>query len=111
MLDHGGSEETRPDTECMSGHDCGVNGPDDPFGQAFNDHHGGVWAAQVENDIIKAWFFARGNEPAGWDGPNPDPSKWGTPAMNFAGDGCDIQKTFKKMKIVCVVTFMHMDTR
>jgi hypothetical protein len=111
MQDNGGSGKTRQDLECMSGYDCGVDGPDDSFGQAFNDHHGGVWAAQVENDGIKAWFFARGSKPLGCDGANPDPSTWGTPLMNFVGDGCDIQKTFKKMKIVRMRFLVYLSIR
>jgi len=100
MRDNGGSGETRPDLECMEHRDCGVNGPEGSFGQPFNDNRGGVWAAQVEDDGIKAWFFPRGHEPSDWDSANPDPNTWSTPVMNFVGDGCDIRNTFKKMKIV-----------
>ncbi|KAH6878326.1 concanavalin A-like lectin/glucanase domain-containing protein [Alternaria rosae] len=99
MRDNGGSGETRPDLECMEHRDCGVNGPKGSFGQVFNDNRGGIWATQVEDDSIKAWFFARGREPSGWDSANPDPSTWGMPLMNFVGDGCDIRNTFKKIKI------------
>lgn len=98
MRDNGGTGQTRDDLECSSGHNCGVNGPDGSFGQAFNDRHGGVWAAEVSNGGIKAWFFARGSEPSGLDGDHPDPSRWGKPVMNFVGDGCDIQKTLEKDK-------------
>ncbi|KAI4637939.1 hypothetical protein J4E83_000757 [Alternaria metachromatica] len=105
MRDNGGSGETRPDLECMEHRDCGVNGPEGSFGQAFNDNRGGIWAAQVEDDGIKAWFFPRGHEPSGWDSANPDPNTWGTPVMNFVGDGCDIRNTFKKMKIIINITF------
>jgi hypothetical protein len=111
MRDSHGSGETRPDLECMDGHDCGVNGPDGSFGHVFNDNRGGVWPAQIEHDGIKAWFFARGREPSGWNSPNPDPSTWGTPVMNFVGDGCDIRKTFKKMQIVRMLTPMVVNTR
>jgi hypothetical protein len=95
----------------MEGNNCGVDGPDGSFGQAFNDRQGGVWAAQVENNGIKAWFFARGSEPSDWNKDHPDPSNWGTPMMNFVGDGCDIRNTFKKMQIVCILTFVRMSTR
>ncbi|KAH6851998.1 concanavalin A-like lectin/glucanase domain-containing protein [Alternaria alternata] len=105
MRDSGGTGQTRDDLECSSGYNCGVNGPDGSLGQAFNDRHGGVWAAEVSNGGIKAWFFARGSEPSGLDGDHPDPSRWGKPVMNFVGDGCDIQKTFKKMKIILNITF------
>ena len=110
MRDNGGTGQTRDDLECSSGHNCGVNGPDGSFGQAFNDRHGGVWAAEVSNGGIKAWFFARGSEPSGLDGDHPDPSRWGKPVMNFVGDGCNIQKTFKKMKIVRILVFVRAST-
>ncbi|KAG9189563.1 hypothetical protein G6011_06431 [Alternaria panax] len=74
-------------------------------GQASSNHHGGVWAAQFENDGIKAWFFARGSEPSDLHGDHPDPSRWGEPVMNFVGDSCDIRKSFKKMKIILNITF------
>jgi hypothetical protein len=100
MQDHGGSGATRANLDCMldpNAGGCGVNAAAGTFGERFN---GGVWAMQIEDDGIKAWFFARGLEPSDIASDNPNPSSWGLPVMNFAPGSCDMGATFRKMKIV-----------
>ncbi|KAF1945102.1 hypothetical protein EJ02DRAFT_297452, partial [Clathrospora elynae] len=108
MRDNGGSGKTRPGLDCVrrsNERGCGVNAPDGTFDKPVNDNRGGIWATQVEADGIKTWFFARGHEPLDIGSDSPDPSKWGTPVMNFVPDHCDMQTAFRKMKIVINISF------
>jgi hypothetical protein len=80
---------------------CGVNAAAGTFGEQFK---GGVWAMQIEDDGIKAWFFARGAEPSDIASDKPDPSSWPTPVMNFVPGPCDLKASFKKMKMVSIAS-------
>lgn len=53
---------------------------------------------------IRVYFFPAGTAPADINGPNPDPSKWGTPVSNFEGD-CDIDTHFKENRLIFDTTF------
>ncbi|RAR07383.1 anaphase promoting complex subunit protein [Stemphylium lycopersici] len=107
MRDAGGLGTTRQNLQCSAGgKGCGVEAPRGTFGREFNAGGSGIWAAQVEADGIKAWFFAREDEPADLNSEHPDPKSWPNPVMNFVGDdGCSVPDTFKKMKIIINITF------
>jgi hypothetical protein len=67
----------------------------------------GVWAMQIEDDGMKAWFFARGLEPSDMANDNPDPSSWGEPLRDFVLSPCDVSK---KMKIVSTFPMLYPHT-
>lgn len=53
---------------------------------------------------IRVYFFPAGTAPAGINGPNPDPSTWGTPVANFEGS-CDIDSQFRDNRLIFDTTF------
>jgi len=99
-------------TNCYNGTDgnsgCGVQGPQESFGQTFNSNGGGVYAVELRDEGIRTWFFPRGKVPADvvtWstnpkNGGNPDPSKWSEPLADFPNTNCDIGKHFKSQRII-----------
>ncbi len=104
MNDMGGTGTVRGTTtplDCsLNGGGCGSDAPSGTFGDSFNNNGGGIWATQVESTGIKVWYFFQGNEPADIHGPNPDPTGWGKPMMNYAPNNCNVTSAFRKMKIV-----------
>lgn len=76
----------------------------DSYGQGFNDAAGGVYATEWTSSAIKIWFFPRSAIPQDIVTGTPDPSTWGTPSAQFAGD-CDIDSHFQNMQIVINTTF------
>lgn len=96
-------------TSCLNSTDsnagCGVQGPQDTFGQAFNANGGGTYAMELRDAGIRVWFFARGSEPA--DLPTdvtnttaPDPSTWPEALADFPSTNCDIGSHFKNQSII-----------
>lgn len=84
---------------------CQIKTDDDgTYGEGFNNNGGGVYATEITADFINIFFFPRGSIPWDISSATPDPSSWGTPMAVFKGD-CDIQKTFRKMKLVFTNTF------
>lgn len=84
---------------------CGTKhrGPDS-YGKDFNDLGGGVYATEWTSTAIKVWFFPRSEIPSDITHGTPDPSHWGTPSAQFAGE-CDIDAHFQNMQIVINTTF------
>ncbi|KAJ9270158.1 CAZyme family GH16 [Paecilomyces variotii] len=74
------------------------------FGTNFNNAGGGVYATEWTSDAISIWFFPRGSIPSDITSGSPDPTSWGTPDANFAGD-CDIDSHFNSLQIVFDTTF------
>jgi hypothetical protein len=83
---------------------CGVRGPTNSSGTAFNDNGGGIFATEWRSDGIRMWFFSRGNEPEDLANTTttgaPDPSTWGEPTADFPNIYCDIGKHFRNASII-----------
>jgi len=56
------------------------------------------------SDFIKIWFFPRGSIPSNIQKGNPDPTTWGTPISNFAGQ-CVLDDHFANHQIIFDTTF------
>jgi hypothetical protein len=98
--------------------DCDVNAPDQAtnagcaiksqdtstYGSGFNANGGGVYATEWTSDALSIWFFPRDGIPSDISSGNPDPSNWGLPHGQFAGN-CDIDEHVKDQKLVFDVTF------
>lgn len=84
---------------------CGTMDRDsESYGQGFNSMGGGVYATEWTSSAIKIWFFPRSQISHDILAGMPDPSKWGTPAAQFAGD-CNIDTHFQNLQIVINTTF------
>lgn len=79
---------------------CGVQGPTNSMGKAFNDIGGGVYAMELRQEGIRVWMFARDSIPNDISSKNPDPSTWGTAQADFPNLECDIGSHFKNQSIV-----------
>ena len=80
--------------------DCGVQEYDaTTYGDAFNQHEGGLIALEWTSDHIAVWRFNRGSQPADLLSSSPNPSQWGTPVADFRGN-CDISSHFSQQTIV-----------
>lgn len=84
---------------------CGVKGPQNTFGEAFNNIGGGIYAMEWRDAGIRVWFFDRSNIPA--DIPSevtnstaPDPSMWPKALADFPNTNCDIGNHFKNQSII-----------
>ncbi|ETN42237.1 uncharacterized protein HMPREF1541_04178 [Cyphellophora europaea CBS 101466] len=77
------------------------------FGAGFNANRGGVYATEVTPDSkrISIWFFPRGSIPVDITAGQPEPTSWGRPLANFAGDDLDFHSKFKSLKIIINLTF------
>lgn len=64
------------------------------YGHQFNEAAGGVYAHLWNSDGIKIWFFSRGDIPADITAKQPNPTKWGDPAANWASTSCNIDDHF-----------------
>ena len=74
------------------------------YGQMFNRVGGGVYATEWTSSAIKIWFFSRSKVPHDVVAGTPDPSQWGMPSAQFAGE-CAIDSHFRNMQIVINTTF------
>ncbi|KAJ8063744.1 hypothetical protein OCU04_007607 [Sclerotinia nivalis] len=84
---------------------CGISDPrTNSYGAGFNLNGGGIYAMEWTSSYIRVYFFPAGTAPADINGPNPDPSKWGTPVANFQGD-CDIDSHFRENRLIFDTTF------
>lgn len=81
---------------------CGVEGPTESSGEAFNSIGGGIYATEWRDEGIRIWFFPRGNEPDDLSNANttPDPSTWPEPAADFPSTNCDIGTHFQNASII-----------
>lgn len=79
---------------------CGVIGAEDTYGDAMNKAGGGVYALELREAGIRAWFFRRDSIPADITASKPDPSTWGTALADFPGTECDIASHFRNQSII-----------
>ncbi|KAL2889769.1 putative endo-1 3(4)-beta-glucanase [Ceratocystis lukuohia] len=72
-----------------------------PFGPAFNELGGGVYAMDWTSKYISVYFFPRDSIPADITADAPNPANWGTPVAKFnGGSGCDINSHFIDHNII-----------
>jgi hypothetical protein len=74
------------------------------YGASSNANGGSVYAMQWTSDYIRIWHFPRSAVPDDLTSGKPDPSTWGLPLSNFAGN-CEIDDKFRDHKIVFDTTF------
>jgi len=68
---------------------CGLHGPSNSGGPAFNAADGGVFATKWTSEGIKMWVFPRSQIPQDLTDNEPDSSTWGNPWAFFPfGDNC-----------------------
>ncbi|CAP96398.1 hypothetical protein E8E15_005935 [Penicillium rubens] len=79
---------------------CGVIGDENSYGEAMNNRGGGVYALELRDAGIRAWFFPSGTVPADITAENPDPSRWGVALADFPSTKCDIASHFKNLSII-----------
>lgn len=81
---------------------CGVVGDPSTYGQAMNAAGGGVYALELRDDGVRAWFFPRGSIPSDITDPSqiPNPSTWGTALADFPSTECDIASHFRNQSII-----------
>jgi hypothetical protein len=96
---------TQLTTNCYNGTDdnagCGVQGPTDSIGAAFNTNGGGVYAMELRSEGIRTWFFPRSSIPADITaGTAPSPSTWGEALADFPSTHCDIGSHFRNQSII-----------
>ncbi|KAJ6136866.1 Concanavalin A-like lectin/glucanase subgroup [Penicillium chrysogenum] len=78
---------------------CGVIGDENSYGEAMNNRGLSVYALELRNAGIRAWFFPSGTIPditAGY----PDPSGWGIALADFPSTHFDIATHFKNLGII-----------
>ncbi|KAF9891438.1 hypothetical protein FE257_003904 [Aspergillus nanangensis] len=79
---------------------CGVKAEPDSYGEAFNSRGGGVYALELRDAGIRAWYFHRDAIPSDIVAGNPDPSTWGTALADFPNTNCDISAHFRNQSII-----------
>ncbi|KAJ5837097.1 hypothetical protein N7447_003123 [Penicillium robsamsonii] len=79
---------------------CGVIGDEYTYGEAMNDRGGGVYALELRDAGIRAWFFPTTTVPVDITDGNPDPSSWGVALADFPSTHCDIAAHFKNLSII-----------
>jgi len=73
-----------PDCNSEDAHNgCGLHGPPNSGGPAFNKGGGGVFATQWTSAGIQMWVFPRGQVPKDLAEDKPDSSSWGSPWAFF----------------------------
>lgn len=75
------------------------------YGAGLNSNNGRIFAMEWTDDTIKIWSWPRSNAPADINSANPNPSAWGLPVQNFAGDSANIKSNFYNHKIVLNTNF------
>ncbi|PYH92781.1 putative endo-1,3(4)-beta-glucanase [Aspergillus ellipticus CBS 707.79] len=87
------------DTHSNAG--CGVQGTPSTYGKEMNANGGGVYALELRDAGIRAWFFSRDSIPDDIDSSAaPDPSTWGTALADFPSTHCPISTHFKNQSII-----------
>ncbi|KAJ5664942.1 Concanavalin A-like lectin/glucanase subgroup [Penicillium maclennaniae] len=79
---------------------CVVVGEPETYGAALNQNGGGIYALELRNAGIRAWFFPRTSIPSDITSKTPDPSTWGTALADFPSTECDIPSHFQNLNIV-----------
>ncbi|KAL4797611.1 concanavalin A-like lectin/glucanase domain-containing protein [Aspergillus venezuelensis] len=81
---------------------CGVQGSAGTYGPAMNREGGGIYALELRDAGIRAWFFPRSDIPTDLtNGSNtPDPTTWGTALADFPNTSCDIPTHFQNQSII-----------
>ncbi|KAL4929891.1 glycoside hydrolase family 16 protein [Aspergillus undulatus] len=81
---------------------CGVQGPPLTYGKQMNKLGGGIYALELRDAGIRAWFFPRSYAPPDLrnGSTTPDPSTWGTALADFPNTSCDIPTYFKNQSII-----------
>ncbi|KAJ5365965.1 hypothetical protein N7517_008851 [Penicillium concentricum] len=79
---------------------CGVIGDEYTYGEAMNNRGGGVYALELRDAGIRAWFFPTGTVPTDITVGMPDPSSWGIALADFPSTNCDIAAHFKNLSII-----------
>lgn len=79
---------------------CGVQGPSNTFGAAFNQNGGGVYAMELRSEGIRMWMFNHSSIPSDITNKQPDPSTWPTALADFPNLECDIGSHFKNQSII-----------
>ncbi|MCJ1392920.1 hypothetical protein MMC18_005792 [Xylographa bjoerkii] len=93
-------------TDCLNSTDsnsgCGVQAPEDTYGQGLNDMGGGIYAMELRDAGIRTWFFPRSSIPSDISNTttSPDPSSWGTALADFPSTDCDISTHFTNQSII-----------
>lgn len=92
-------------TKCYNGTNanegCGVRGPKNTVGEAFNDNGGGVYAMELRDAGIRMWFWDHDSVPSDVTaGTAPAPHTWAQPMADFPSTDCDIGSHFKNLSIV-----------
>lgn len=75
------------------------------YGSGLNNVNGGVYATEWNSNVIRIWFFPRGQIPSDIDSGSPNPSSWGAPLSSFGSGSCNIDSAFKNQQIVFDTTF------
>lgn len=96
------------ETNCLnstnSNAGCGVQGPAETIGEAFNNIGGGVYATEWRDAGIRIWFFRRDSIPdditSNSTTTSPDPSTWGSPIADFPSTNCNIGDHFRNASII-----------
>ncbi|GCB18190.1 probable glycosidase C21B10.07 [Aspergillus awamori] len=90
------------DNSTHSNAGCGVQGSPSTYGQEMNENGGGVYALELRDAGIRAWFFSRDSIPDDISNSSstPDPSTWGTALADFPNTHCDIPSHFKNQSII-----------
>jgi hypothetical protein len=79
---------------------CGLLGDESTYGEVMNNNGGGVYALELREAGIRAWFFRRDSIPADVGAGRPDPSGWGTAFADFPSTKCDIGSHFRNQSII-----------
>ncbi|KAI6212118.1 Beta 1,3(4)-glucanase [Aphelenchoides besseyi] len=82
---------------------CSIRGG--PFGLAFNQQGGGIYATEWTREYVRVWFFSHSQLPSDIRALNPQPSNWQKPLAEFTNEECDLDLHFRYQQIVFDVTF------
>ncbi|KAJ5089040.1 hypothetical protein N7532_007724 [Penicillium argentinense] len=90
------------DNTTNSNSGCGVMGDESTYGEAMNNNGGGVYALELREAGIRAWFFPRNSIPDDITNSSavPDPSTWGTALADFPSTECNIPSHFRNQSII-----------
>ncbi|KAL1747560.1 glycoside hydrolase family 16 protein [Schizophyllum fasciatum] len=70
------------------------------FGKAFNDAGGGVFALELNENLVAMHQWNIADVPKDIQDNNPDPSQWGEPIFKMPSDQCVIGDHFKDLMLV-----------
>lgn len=87
---------------------CGVSGPPNSYGDAFNAQDGGLWALRLDADDLVVWLFPRHSIPQDIaNGAELTLKDWGTPLLHFKSyTGCRVSEQWKNQTVVCDLLFL-----